>query len=62
MALTVLLADVQAASGDWAVLGACLTLCVGVALFIFYQTNAVTSNMTSLDAAMSPERTRFTFS
>jgi hypothetical protein len=36
VALTLLLADMQTASGEWAVLGACLMLAVAVALFIFY--------------------------
>jgi hypothetical protein len=36
VALTLLLAEMQTASGDWAVLGACLMLAVAVALFIFY--------------------------
>jgi hypothetical protein len=36
VALTLLLAEMRTASGDWAVLGACLMLAVAVALFIFY--------------------------
>ena len=36
MALTLLLANTPVASGDWAVLGACLALAVAVVLFIFY--------------------------
>lgn len=36
MALTPLLASMPVASGDWAVLGACLALAVAVVLFVFY--------------------------
>jgi hypothetical protein len=39
--LAALLAAMMIASGDWAVLGACLALALAVALFIFYiQTDA----------------------
>ncbi len=52
MALTLLLADMQVASGDWAVLGACLMLAVAVALFIFYiqpNTSDLAPHRTKLD-------------